>query len=50
MPPPRSSGSPSAADSTRYQRREAAVPLWETRILEGKVALSDFHSTVRVEE
>jgi hypothetical protein len=39
-----------SADSTRYQRREAAVSLWETRVLEGKVALSDFHSTVRVEE
>lgn len=39
-----------SADSTRYQRREAAVSLWETRILEGKVALSDCHSTVRVEE
>jgi hypothetical protein len=39
-----------SADSTRYQRREAAVSLWETCILEGKVALSDFHSTVRVEE
>ena len=39
-----------SADSARYQRREAAVSLWETRVLEGKVALSDFHSTVRVEE
>jgi hypothetical protein len=39
-----------SADSTRYQRRDAAVSLWETRVLEGKVALSDFHSTVRVEE
>jgi hypothetical protein len=39
-----------SADSTRYQKRDAAVSLWETRVLEGKVALSDFHGTVRVEE
>ena len=39
-----------AADSARYQRRDALVPLWETRILEGKVSFSDFHRTVRVVE
>lgn len=39
-----------AADSARYQRRDALVPLWETRILEGKVSISDFHKTVRVVE
>jgi hypothetical protein len=39
-----------AADSARYQRRDALVPLWETRILEGKVSFSDFQKTVRVVE
>jgi hypothetical protein len=39
-----------AADSARFQRREALVPLWETRILPGKVSFSDFHRTVRVVE
>jgi len=39
-----------AADSARYQRREALVPLWETRVLEGKVSFSDLHKTVRVVE
>ena len=39
-----------ASDSTRYQRREAAITLWETRVLEGKVAQSEFHRTVRVDE
>lgn len=38
------------ADSARFQRRDALVSLWETRILPGKVAFSDFHRTVRVEE
>lgn len=37
-------------DSTRYQRREALVSLWETRVLQGKVSFTDFHRTVRVEE
>jgi hypothetical protein len=39
-----------AADSARYQRRDALIPLWETRILEGKVSFSDFQKTVRVVE
>jgi hypothetical protein len=39
-----------AADASRYQRREALVPLWETRILAGKVSFSDLHKTVRVVE
>ena len=39
-----------ATDSARYQRREALVPLWETRVLAGKVSFSDFHRTVRVVE
>jgi hypothetical protein len=39
-----------AADSARYPRRDALVPLWETRILAGKVSFSDFHKTVRVVE
>lgn len=38
------------ADSARYQSREALVPLWETRILQGKVSFTDFHRTVRVVE
>ncbi len=38
------------SDSTRYQRREALVALWETRVLQGKVSFTDFHRTVRVEE
>jgi hypothetical protein len=38
------------ADSARYQRREALIPLWETRILQGKVSFTDFHRTVRVVE
>jgi hypothetical protein len=40
----------SAADSARYQRREALVPLWETHVLSGKVSFTDFHKTVRVVE
>jgi hypothetical protein len=39
-----------AADAARYQRREALVPLWETRILQGKVSFTDLHRTVRVVE
>jgi hypothetical protein len=39
-----------AADSERYQKREALVPLWETRVLAGKVSFTDFHKTVRVVE
>jgi hypothetical protein len=38
------------ADSARYQRRDALVPLWETRILQGKVSFTDIHKTVRVVE
>lgn len=38
------------ADSARYQKREALVPLWETRILQGKVSFTDIHRTVRVVE
>jgi hypothetical protein len=40
----------SAADSARYQRRDALVPLWETHVLSGKVSFTDFHKTVRVVE
>jgi hypothetical protein len=39
-----------ASDSARYQRREALVPLWETRVLQGKVSFTDFHRSVRVVE
>ncbi len=39
-----------AADSTRYQRRDAILPLWETHVLPGRVTLTDFHRTVRVVE
>lgn len=39
-----------ASDPARYQRREALVPLWETRVLAGKVCPADFHKTVRVAE
>jgi hypothetical protein len=39
-----------AADSARYQRRDALVPLWETHVLPGKVSFTDFHRTVRVVE
>jgi len=39
-----------AADSARYQRHEAMVPLWETHVLQGKVSFTDFHRTVRVVE
>ena len=39
-----------AADSARYQRRDAILPLWETHVLPGKVTLTDFHRTVRVVE
>lgn len=39
-----------ASDPSRYQRRDALVVLWETHVLEGKVAFSDFHRTVRVDE
>jgi SpoIVB peptidase S55 len=38
------------ADGTRYQKHDALVPLWETRVLKGKVALTEFHKTVRVVE
>jgi SpoIVB peptidase S55 len=38
------------ADSARYQKRDALVPLWETRILQGKVSFTEFHRTVRVVE
>lgn len=39
-----------AADSARYQRRDAILPLWETHVLAGRVALTDVHRTVRVVE
>jgi hypothetical protein len=39
-----------AADSARYQRRDALVPLWETHVLAGKVTFTSFHRTVRVVE
>ena len=39
-----------AADSTRYQRRDAILPLWEAHVLPGRVAFTDFHKTVRVVE
>ena len=39
-----------AADSARYQRRDALVPLWETHVLQGKVSFTDLHRTVRVVE
>jgi hypothetical protein len=39
-----------AADSARYQKREALVPLWETHVLAGKVSFTSFHRTVRVVE
>jgi hypothetical protein len=39
-----------AADSSRYQKREALVPLWETHVLAGKVSFTSFHRTVRVVE
>jgi SpoIVB peptidase S55 len=38
------------SDGARYQRRDALVPLWETRVLQGKVSFTDFHRTVRVVE
>jgi hypothetical protein len=38
------------SDSARYQRRDPLVPLWETRVLQGKVSFTDFHKTVRVVE
>ncbi len=38
------------SDAARYQRRDALVPLWETRVLQGKVSFTDFHKTVRVVE
>jgi hypothetical protein len=38
------------SDSARYQRRDALVPLWETRVLQGKVSFTEFHKTVRVVE
>jgi hypothetical protein len=38
------------ADSERYQKRDALVPLWETRVLQGKVSFTEFHKTVRVVE
>jgi hypothetical protein len=39
-----------ASDSVRYQRRDALISLWETRVLQGKVSFADFHRTVRVVE
>jgi hypothetical protein len=39
-----------ASDSSRYQRRDALVSLWETHVLQGKVSVADFHRTVRVVE
>jgi hypothetical protein len=39
-----------AADSSRFQRREALVPLWETHVLAGKVSFTSFHRTFRVVE
>jgi hypothetical protein len=39
-----------ASDSARYQRRDALISLWETRVLQGKVSFADFHRTVRVVE
>ena len=39
-----------AADAARYQQRDALVPLWETRVLQGKVSFTDFHKSVRVVE
>jgi hypothetical protein len=38
------------ADAARYQKREALIPLWETRILQGKVSFTDYHRSVRVVE
>jgi hypothetical protein len=38
------------ADSARYQKRDALIPLWETRILQGKVSFTDYHRSVRVVE
>jgi hypothetical protein len=38
------------SDAARYQRRDALVPLWETRVLQGKVSFTDLHKTVRVVE
>ncbi len=38
------------SDSARYQRRDALIPLWETRVLQGKVSLTELHKTVRVVE
>jgi hypothetical protein len=40
----------SASDSSRYQRREALVPLWETHVLAGKASFASFRKTVRVVE
>jgi|CZKI01.1.fsa_nt_gi hypothetical protein len=39
-----------AADSARYQRRDALVPLWETHVIPGKVSFTDLHRTLRVVE
>jgi len=38
------------SDAARYQRRDALIPLWETRVLQGKVSFTDYHKTVRVVE
>jgi hypothetical protein len=38
------------ADSARYQRHDALVPLWEKHVLQGKVTFTDLHRTVRVVE
>jgi hypothetical protein len=38
------------SDAARYQRRDALIPLWETRVLLGKVSFTDYHKTVRVVE
>jgi hypothetical protein len=40
----------SEADGARFQRRDALIPLWETRILQGKVSFTDYHRSVRVIE
>jgi len=37
-----------AADSARYQRRDAAVPLWETRLLPGRLFNANLHRPLKV--
>lgn len=39
-----------ASDATRYQHREALVPLWDTHILPGRVAIADQHVLIKVQE